>query len=202
MIIVGAISNRPIVLAGLVAAVSGESSWRVGCTAPTAADFVAKLEANSCSVVIYDLEHGTTSDLQGLFERYFTVVAIADTEVAGAAIVTDPDVAPATLRSAIMDAWTKRPGADTFCTSRLTTRELEVLMLIGGGLANKQISSRLGVSMSTVKRHIENLMDKSGRRTRATLSALSVEVGHVRPETLTVLDQAATTSTSRQLTVA
>jgi DNA-binding NarL/FixJ family response regulator len=109
-----------------------------------------------------------------------------------AAAVTNPEVAPAALRSAIMDAWTNRPGADTFCTSRLTTRELEVLMLVGGGLANKQIGARLGVSMSTVKRHVENLMDKSGRRTRATLSALSVEVGHVRPETLTILDQLAT----------
>jgi DNA-binding NarL/FixJ family response regulator len=58
-------------------------------------------------------------------------------------------------------------------TVSLTDREREVLELVRGGLANKQISRRLGISESTVKAHLTNIFQRLGvsDRTQAALWA-------------------------------
>ncbi|MFM2071182.1 MAG: hypothetical protein RLZZ623_1445 [Actinomycetota bacterium] len=58
-------------------------------------------------------------------------------------------------------------------TVSLTDREREVLDLVRGGLANKQISRRLGISESTVKAHLTNIFQRLGvsDRTQAALWA-------------------------------
>ncbi len=48
----------------------------------------------------------------------------------------------------------------------LTPRELEVLGLIRLGMTNHGISDRLGISMSTVKRHVEHVLAKLAVRNR------------------------------------
>src|SRR5436190_22934800 len=45
-------------------------------------------------------------------------------------------------------------------TERLTSRETEVLQLIAEGYANKQIADVLGISIKTVEKHRQQLMDK------------------------------------------
>ncbi len=52
----------------------------------------------------------------------------------------------------------------------LTLREQQVVALIGEGLANKQIATRLMVSTATVKSHVRNAMDKTGLHTRVLLA--------------------------------
>jgi DNA-binding NarL/FixJ family response regulator len=42
----------------------------------------------------------------------------------------------------------------------LTAREIEILRLIAGGNANKEIGSRLGIAEETVKSHITNIFSK------------------------------------------
>jgi two-component system NarL family response regulator len=42
----------------------------------------------------------------------------------------------------------------------LTFREMEILRLIADGLSNKQIASRLCLSLHTVKNHVHNLLEK------------------------------------------
>jgi DNA-binding NarL/FixJ family response regulator len=49
----------------------------------------------------------------------------------------------------------------------LTVREAEVLALVAQGLSNSEIASRLYVSVTTVKTHINNLFAKTGARDRA-----------------------------------
>jgi DNA-binding NarL/FixJ family response regulator len=55
----------------------------------------------------------------------------------------------------------------------LTDRERQVLALLAGGLANKQIARRLGISEKTVKGHLTNLFQRIGvsDRTQAALWA-------------------------------
>jgi DNA-binding NarL/FixJ family response regulator len=49
----------------------------------------------------------------------------------------------------------------------LTTREAEVLRLIGTGFTNREIADRLVVSEATVKTHINHVFSKIGARDRA-----------------------------------
>ena len=55
----------------------------------------------------------------------------------------------------------------------LSEREREVLVLVGSGLANKQIASRLGISEKTVKGHLSRIFQALGvaDRTQAALWA-------------------------------
>ncbi len=55
----------------------------------------------------------------------------------------------------------------------LTDREREVLLLVRGGLANKQIARKLGISERTVKAHLTNVFQRLGvtDRTQAALWA-------------------------------
>jgi DNA-binding NarL/FixJ family response regulator len=59
----------------------------------------------------------------------------------------------------------------------LTARELEVLVLLAEGLANKEIAARLFVSVPTVERHVSNVYDKIGARGRAAATAYALRHG-------------------------
>ncbi|MEV5385754.1 response regulator transcription factor [Streptomyces sp. NPDC052721] len=63
----------------------------------------------------------------------------------------------------------------------LTTRETEVLVLIGEGLSNQEIARRLHVSTATVKTHINNLFAKTGLKDRAQAVRYAYSKGLVRP---------------------
>jgi DNA-binding NarL/FixJ family response regulator len=64
---------------------------------------------------------------------------------------------------------------DNLSTSfeRLTTREKEVLRLIGKGLSNTEISTALFIVEGTVKNHVSNLLAKLGVRDRTQLAILA-----------------------------
>lgn len=57
----------------------------------------------------------------------------------------------------------------------LTPRELNVIDAIGAGLSNKAIARELGISLHTVKFHIESLLRKLGAHTRAEAVAKALE---------------------------
>ena len=65
--------------------------------------------------------------------------------------------------------------ADRAAGVLLTPRELDVLAAIGAGLSNKAIARQLGISLHTVKFHIESLFRKLGARTRAEAVAKGLE---------------------------
>lgn len=51
----------------------------------------------------------------------------------------------------------------------LTEREAEILSLLRGGLSTAEIASELGISPTTVRRHISKLLRKMGARERSQL---------------------------------
>lgn len=57
----------------------------------------------------------------------------------------------------------------------LTPREIDVLAAISAGASNKAIARELGISLHTVKFHIESLFRKLGARTRAEAVAKGLE---------------------------
>lgn len=58
-------------------------------------------------------------------------------------------------------------------------RELEVLRELISGDSNSEIGKRLGVSASTVKFHIQNMLEKTGMHTRTELAASARSLGIV-----------------------
>ena len=61
--------------------------------------------------------------------------------------------------------------------SRLTTREAEVLQLVAEGSANKQVAGELGISIKTVEKHRQSLMDKLNIHDTAGLTRYAISAG-------------------------
>ena len=63
--------------------------------------------------------------------------------------------------------------------SSLTPQQVRVLMMLSGGLLNKQIAYQLGVSEATVKAHVSAILQKLGvdSRTQAVIAAGRIEAG-------------------------
>ena len=62
----------------------------------------------------------------------------------------------------------------------LTPREIEVLRLIAGGNANKEIGARLSLTEETVKGHVKNILAKLGANDRTHAVTHRVEAGNYR----------------------
>ncbi len=62
----------------------------------------------------------------------------------------------------------------------LTPQQVRVLMMLSGGLLNKQIAYELGVSEATVKAHVSAILQKLKveSRTQAVITASKIEMGH------------------------
>ena len=59
----------------------------------------------------------------------------------------------------------------------LSSREVEVLQLIAEGKANKQVAAELGISIKTVEKHRQHLMDKLDLHDTAGLTRYAIAAG-------------------------
>lgn len=64
-----------------------------------------------------------------------------------------------------------KPAVDV----KLTERELAITKLVGEGMTNKEIASKLYLSVGTVKNHITNILQKMGLRDRTQLAIYAVK---------------------------
>lgn len=60
---------------------------------------------------------------------------------------------------------------------RMTSREMEVLQMIAEGLANKQVAAELGISIKTVEKHRDHLMQKLDLHETASLTRYAIAAG-------------------------
>ncbi|WP_175414877.1 response regulator [Nibricoccus aquaticus] len=80
------------------------------------------------------------------------------------------------LQQAFIDpATTRTPGT-------LTPREHEVLQLIAEGFSNKEVSTKLGISVKTAENHRHHIMEKLGAHNAADLTREAFSLGLVRTQ--------------------
>ncbi len=72
-----------------------------------------------------------------------------------------------------------RDGLPKINATRLTSRESEVLQLVAEGSANKQVAAELGISIKTVEKHRQHLMDKLNIHETAGLTRYAIAAGFI-----------------------
>jgi DNA-binding NarL/FixJ family response regulator len=59
----------------------------------------------------------------------------------------------------------------------LTTREREIVAAVGAGDSNRDIATRLNISLQTVKHHLTSIFDKTGTSSRLELALFAIRQG-------------------------
>jgi len=136
-------------------------------------------------VVLCDLETGKAPPR----EAEAPVLALADQAIDAAGVLprgVDPAMLDPALRAVAAGLLVRVPGAaPTPAGFRgvaedappLTPREAEVLALVGQGMSNKAVARRLGISLHTVKFHLEALFAKLEATSRAEAVAKGLRGG-------------------------
>jgi DNA-binding NarL/FixJ family response regulator len=88
-----------------------------------------------------------------------------------------PFVARTTGLAAHFDAPIITAVARVAYPDKLSTREVEVLLLVARGRSNQQVADELVLSPKTVARHISNIFDKTGVSNRSAATAYAFEHG-------------------------
>lgn len=142
-----------------------ETAWVLAWEMPAPGDFKAVLRSQARGCIAWDsstehMERALCAVLAGdvWFSRrfmqslYFSLLAGSHTDAT--APVTGEEL---------------QSRGTTASGQRLTPRELQTLELMREGLTNKHISACLGISVSTVKKHLEHAFDKQGLHSRRQL---------------------------------
>jgi DNA-binding NarL/FixJ family response regulator len=82
-----------------------------------------------------------------------------------------PPTLTSSLLSEIATHAAKNSKGNPFKSVRMTAREREVIELIAEGLSNKQIATRLHLSVDTVKSHVHNILEKLALHTRLEIAS-------------------------------
>jgi DNA-binding NarL/FixJ family response regulator len=125
--------------------------------------------------IIEAMEVGATAHVAEVAEPaelVATIRRVAD----GEDPLKDELIARPDLVERILDNVRDTIMADRESTNPLTTRELEILALVAGGLRNREIAQTLAVSEQTVKNHLSTVLHKFGVPNRT--QAVSYAVRH------------------------
>ena len=107
----------------------------------------------------------------------------ADTDIVDAvraAMRGDSYLYPSAVTTLVSD-YVERGGRGEEQFDVLTPRELEVLKLIAEANTSKEIAEKLFISMKTVDRHRQNILDKLGMRDRVELTRYAIRRGLIQP---------------------
>ena len=107
----------------------------------------------------------------------------ADTDIADAvraAMRGESYLYPSAVTSIVRD-YVERGGRGEEQFDVLTPRELEVLKLIAEANTSKEIADKLSISIKTVDRHRQNILDKLGMRDRVELTRYAIRRGLIQP---------------------
>ncbi|MGH3144374.1 MAG: response regulator transcription factor [Rubrobacter sp.] len=128
---------------------------------------LAVAEDGTQSLVLLSEDEGAASKLRDLSLRGWGVVPPdAPSEELGAAVAAAAQ-GLTVLPKALAEQLLAEPAAVEELSEPPTTREREVLVLLGQGFSNKMIARELHISEHTVKFHISSLYVKLGASNRA-----------------------------------
>ena len=190
------VDDHPAFRLGVTRLLERSPEFEVRWSAGSVAQAVRTFERSPVDVILMDLHFSEGADgLHGLKimhgrwpeARILIVSAFADrhnaaaARAAGAAGIVGKDAPLPDLYAAIKQAATRAgskspkgrakpaaaPAVRNEKLSKLTKRELEVLEEIRRGLTNREIALRLGISTTTVNKHVHRVLTKLGARNRA-----------------------------------
>ena len=107
----------------------------------------------------------------------------ADTDIVDAcraAMRGESFLYPSAVTTLVRD-YVERGGRGEEQFDVLTPRELEVLKLIAEAHTSKEIAKLLFISIKTVERHRQNILDKLGMRDRVELTRYAIRRGLIQP---------------------
>ncbi|WP_347347032.1 response regulator transcription factor [Nigerium sp.] len=199
------VDDHPVVRAGLTALLRTTGTIEVVGEASDAASALRLVEAREPDVILMDLQLGADDGVELTVEllrrrpqRRVLILTTYDTDAdivraieAGACGYLLKDADPATLAASVEAAARGETVLAPVVAQRLarrvsrpptelTARELDVLVLVGRGLANRQIAKQLFVSEATVKTHLVHVFEKLGVDSRTAAVATARERGLIR----------------------
>jgi two-component system NarL family response regulator len=143
-----------------------------------------KRESPETSVILFTMYQNPDYLLQALMAgaagyllkgaRKAEIVDTVRKVVAGESVL-DPEEVMRVLRQMPTDT----PSGTN--TTHLTRREQDVLGLIVHGQTNRQIADTLGLTIHTVKTHVENIISKLGVSDRTQAAVRALQLGLVSP---------------------
>jgi DNA-binding NarL/FixJ family response regulator len=103
------------------------------------------------------------------FEDFFATIRA----VAGGAEVLPQALTNSLFSQIARNAGQSRSKARALESVRLTNRERQVIDLLGEGMSNKEISTRLHIAVHTVKSHVHNVLEKLALHSRLEVAAFT-----------------------------
>jgi DNA-binding NarL/FixJ family response regulator len=144
-----------------------------------------RLETRVLVLTTYDIDSYVYGALQAGAAGFLLKATAPDRLVAGIETVSAGEaLLSPSLTQRLIEQHVRGPAPTAGvpdALASLTDREREVLALVAQGLGNAEIAEVLVVSEATVKTHMNRLLAKLGRRSRAQLVVLAYETGWVRP---------------------
>ena len=176
------VDDHALVREGLVRLLSAQSGLEVVGEAAGAADALERVRTRDPDVVLLDI---TLADGSGLDLIAPILERRPRTRVLMLTMHAEPEFAEVAIERGAMGLVSKAATVEELveaivAASRgeilrpegtLTAREREILVLIGGGETDAEISERLSISQKTVGGHVQRIMAKLGIHTRAGLVA-------------------------------
>ena len=202
--------DHPIVRSGLRKVLDAQPDLEVVAEAEDGADAVKKALAGDVHLAILDVSMPKTTGIQAAAELHkrkpelrLLMLSMYDSEqylfeslragASGYVLKSDADhdiveavrrtmrgqsfLYPSAISTLVKDVVDR--GEEEFDV--LTPRELQVLKLIAEAYTSKEIAQELVISVKTVERHRQNILDKLGMSDRVELTRYAVRRGLIQP---------------------
>jgi DNA-binding NarL/FixJ family response regulator len=202
--------DHPIVRSGLRKVLDAQPDLEVVAEAEDGADAVKKALAGDVDLAILDVSMPKTTGIQAAAELHkrkpevrLLMLSMYDSEqylfeslkagASGYVLKSDADhdivdavrrtmrgqsfLYPSAISTLVKDVVDR--GEEEFDV--LTPRELQVLKLIAEAYTSKEIAQELVISVKTVERHRQNILDKLGMSDRVELTRYAVRRGLIQP---------------------